>query len=207
MKKLELILIATAFLLTACGATQKVSSSALNLTNQNSSSDINSFVEPAQTSSSDSSQANNLDESSDSSSAIEEQLSTIDNSATSPKNKNDEVKEYLVQITSTKDNKLCWETADPSVAQEVINILNKKDREYDTLDIAESNYSVNIRQGAETKSYFLWLYFGEESTAILQNKERTSITDDNGDTIVEDEIWSIPIKESNQLRQLLKEIA
>ncbi|RPF42101.1 hypothetical protein EDD70_2844 [Hydrogenoanaerobacterium saccharovorans] len=206
MKKLELILIATAFLLTACGATQKVPSSALNLTNQNSSSDINSFVEPVQTSSSDSSQPTNLDELAKLSSAMEGQLSTIDDFATSPKNKNDEVKEYLVQITTTKD-KLCWETADPSVAQEVINILNKKDREYHTLHIAESNYSVNIRQGAETKSYFLWLYFGEESTAILQNKERTSITDDNGDTIVQDEIWSIPIKESNQLRQLLKEIA
>jgi len=161
MKKLELILIATAFLLTACGATQKVPSSALNLTNQNSSSDINSFVEPVQTSSSDSSQPTNLDELAKLSSAMEGQLSTIDDFATSPKNKNDEVKEYLVQITTTKD-KLCWETADPSVAQEVINILNKKDREYDTLDIAESNYSVNIRQGAETKSYFLWLYFGEE---------------------------------------------
>lgn len=207
MKKLDLILIATAFLLTACGATQKVPSSALNLTNQNPSSDINSFFEPAQTSSSDSSQANNLDESSDSSSAIEEQLSTIDNSATSPKNKNDEVKGYLVQFTSTKDNKLCWETADPSVAQEVINILNKKEKEYDTLDIAEHNYSVEIRQGNEEKSYFLWIHFVEESTAIMQNKERASIIDDNGDTIVQDEIWSIPIKESNQLHELLKEIA
>ena len=113
----------------------------------------------------------------------------------------------MVQITSTKDNKLCWQTADPSVAQEVINILNKKEKEYDTLDIAEHNYSVEIMQGNEEKSCFLWLYFGEESAAILQNKEKTSITDDNGDTIVQDEIWSIPIKESNQLRELLKEIA
>lgn len=192
MKKLELILIATAFLLTACGATQGVPSNDLDFANQSSSSML--------------SEPNVLEESSNNSS-MEAQSFDLAETETLTPNESDEVKEYLVQITSTKDNNLCWQTDDPSVAQEVINILNKKDREYDTLDIAESNYSVNIRQGTETKSYFLWLYFGEETAAIVQNKERTSITDENGDTIVQDEIWSIPIKESNQLRELLKEIA
>lgn len=142
---------------------------------------------------------------SDSSIASSESQVEVSGSSTLPQNNAE------IAVTSTADASLVWLPENQEISQQFASLLLTKDEEldrYTSLDIAPNNLAVSIFQDGQQKNYSLWLWFDEESRAIVQNQEMIQDgTDKFGNPAGYYPTWYISVEKSNQLREMLKELA
>lgn len=116
-----------------------------------------------------------------------------------------------ITVTSTADVNLVWSPENQEISQQFAALLLAKDEEldkYTKLDIAPNNLTVCILQDGQQENYSLWLWFDEESRAIVQNQEMIQDgTDKFGNPTGYHPTWYISAEKSNQLREMLKELA